>query len=61
MLIIVRHLHFLFVLLCKEYLTTRIPQLMTIVDNFFQVNTYDAVPNSLSDEMAMDKIVQSHP
>ena len=28
---------------------------MTIVDNFFQVNTYDALPNSLSEEMAMDK------
>ena len=30
---------------------------MTIVDNFFQVNTYDAVPNSLSDEVAMEKML----
>lgn len=34
---------------------------MTIVDNFFQVNRYDAVPNSLSEEVAMEKIMQSHP
>ncbi len=34
---------------------------MTIVDNFFQVNTYDAEPNNLSEEVAMEKIMQSHP
>lgn len=50
MLIIVRHLHFLFVLLCKEYLSTQIPQLMTIVDNFFQVNTTQSAPIAVNTE-----------